>query len=72
MGFATDMLSIIQAAIRARADGGLVDSYTLPDGTDVRMCPFEKLLEKEKEFSGQAAAELGGTVFRRSRFGRLG
>lgn len=67
MGFAADTLALIRAAITARHAGGDVDSYTLPDGTDVRLCPMEKLYEQEERFSARAAVEAGGSRFRLAR-----
>jgi hypothetical protein len=67
MGFAADTLTAVQAAITARLAGGDVESYTLPDGTDVQMCSLKTLFDIAERLSGQAAVEAGGSRFRLAR-----
>jgi hypothetical protein len=57
MGWATDTLLKIQAAITARLDGGEVEEYTGPSGISFRTTPLSKLWEMEAEFLLRATAE---------------
>lgn len=67
MGFATDVLVTIQAAIQARLAGGDVEAYVLPDGTDVKMCSLDTLFRWEEKFLARASAEAGTSRFRLGR-----
>lgn len=67
MGFATDALTLIQAAITARLSGGDVEAYTLPDGTDIKMCSLDTLFRWQEKLSVQAAREAGTSRFRLGR-----
>jgi hypothetical protein len=67
MGFATDVLTLIQAAITARFAGGDVEGYTLPDGTDIKMCSLDTLFRWQEKFAAQAASEAGTSRFRLGR-----
>ena len=59
MGFYSDTLTAIQSAITARLAGGAVDSYVLPDGTEIRTVPLDKLLSYQEKFSLLALRETG-------------
>lgn len=67
MGFYADTLARIQAAITARLAGGDVESYSLPDGTNIQLCSLETLFKLEEQFSGRAQEEAGGRRFRIAR-----
>lgn len=67
MGFYADTLARIQAAITARMASGEVESYSLPDGTDIKLCSLETLFSLEEKFSGRAQEEAGGRRFRLAR-----
>lgn len=67
MGFCSEVLVAIRAAITARMAGGDVDGYVLPDGTDIRLCSLDTLFRWEEKFAGRAAAEAGGSRVRLAR-----
>jgi len=59
MAFYLTTLTAIQTAITAKLDGGAVDSYSLPDGTEIRTVPLEDLLKLEERYRVLADQEAG-------------
>lgn len=59
-----DLLSKIRNAIEAKISGGGVESYVLPDGTNIRTTPLEQLRAYEKGLVQQIQAESTTRAFR--------
>ncbi len=62
-----EILAALRTAALAQAAGGMVESYTLPDGTQIRVSPATDLKKLIADYEGEAEADAGSSRFRLAR-----
>jgi hypothetical protein len=60
VSIATDIVAQIDTAILAKATGGFVQNYTLPDGTNVQTSTLKELRDIRDFYKSLSAQESGG------------
>lgn len=60
MSIASDIVAKIDLALLAKANGGFVQNYTLPDGTSLQTSTLKELRELRDYYVSLTSQESGG------------